>query len=71
MLETVTKLWKIGGTVVITIPISILNDSNFPFLVKPILDDEKEVIEPLALNIKIDNKKLVIEKKQKKEVNKK
>jgi len=62
MIETETKLWKFGGTVVITIPTNIFNDSKFPFLTKQILNDEKEIIEPLPLNIRIDNKKLIIEK---------
>ena len=31
MLETETKVWLVGGTVVITIPSDVVNDSAFPF----------------------------------------
>ena len=60
MLETETKVWLVGGTVVITIPSDVVNDSAFPFKIN--IDQKSKSLEPIPVNIKIDGKKLIIEK---------
>jgi len=69
MLEDETKIWRVGGTTVVTIPGTIVKDSNFPFNLNLNESDKKSTLEPVRVNIKIVGKKLIIYKN--KEDNKK
>ena len=62
MLETKTKMWTVGNTVVVTIPMAIAKDSNFPFNINYNYNEKIKTIKPITVNIKIDGKKLVIGK---------
>lgn len=63
MLETKTKIWRIGSTIVLTLPSKIVDDSTFPFNIEGIREDKEEKESSnLDVNVRIDNKRLVIEK---------
>lgn len=60
-----TSIWLIGQTVVITIPKNTLKNKKFPFKLNMIRDSKKS-LEPFTVSIKIDGKKLIIDKEVKK-----
>jgi len=55
--ETITKLWEINNTMVITIPIGVVEDSNFPLEIKR--DKEGHLITKDVL-IKINKEKQIL-----------
>ena len=63
MLESKTKIWTVGGTVVISIPANVAKDSSFPFKINEKENGDKtKTMEPISVNIKIVKNKLMIEK---------
>ena len=64
MLESKTKIWMVGGTIVLTIPGGVAKDSNFPFKITEKEDDNNKTksIEPISVNIKVVKNKLIVEK---------
>jgi len=64
MLESNTAIKQYGDSVVVNIPPTIHSDSNFPFELKKIMRNGKEIVQPLDVKIVIDTakKRLVIEK---------
>ena len=60
--EKESNIWMVGGTVVITIPSDIVKDSIFPFKFEYKEENEIKTLTPFPITVKIDGKKLIIEK---------
>lgn len=64
MLEKKSRIWQFSGSVVMTIPAEVLNDSNFPFKIERDEEKEDNPIKSIDVNVRIDlvKKRLIIEK---------